>query len=129
MKKLVILIIILLVVYAILPETQVLNIQLGELTIPKPVDASRGNNLRSDNIKNYNLTVDMDLRTKSYLDENDYNAMLGGTNLEGIGAALVEAENIYNINGLYLMGLCCLESSYGTSNFAVNRNNLVRLER
>lgn len=129
MKKLVILIIILLVVYAILPETQVLNIQLGELTIPKPVDTSRGNNLRSDNIKNYNLTVDMDLRTKSYLDENDYNAMLGGTNLEGIGAALVEAENIYNINGLYLMGLCCLESSYGTSNFAVNRNNLVRLER
>ena len=51
--------------------------------------------------------------------------LLKNTNLKSIGSALVKAENEYNINGLYLMGLCCLESAYGTSSFAVNRNNLV----
>lgn len=128
MKRLVILIVILLGIYIILPTIKTFDIQLGELTIPESIEASRNNNLRSYNIKNYNLTVDMDLRTRSNLNEDDYNTMLDNTALKGIGAALVEAENTYNINGLYLMGLCCLESSYGTSNFAVKRNNLVRLE-
>lgn len=128
MKKLVFLIITLLIIYMLIPDTKILNIRTREITIPESINASRSNNLRSDNIKNYNLTIDMDLRTKSHLDENDYNTILDGTNLKGIGAALVEAENTYNINGLYLMGLCCLESAYGTSNFAISRNNLVRLE-
>ena len=79
--------------------------------------------------KSYSLTIDMDLRKKSNLTADDYNAMLSGTKLKGIGSALEKAEQQYNINGLYLLGLCCLESGYGTSNYAVKRNNLVRLER
>ena len=125
MKKLIILIIVLLGIYFILPNIQTFNMQLYTLNIPKSIEISRNSNLRSDNIKNYSLTVDMDLRIKSNLTENDYNELLKNTNLKNIGSALVKAENEYDINGLYLMGLCCLESAYGTSNFAINRNNLV----
>ena len=125
MKKLIALITILIIIYFIIPDIKILNIQMNEVKIPQTVNVSRDSNLRSDNIKNYSLTADMDLRIKSHLDENDYNMMLKNTNLEGIGSALVKAESQYNVNGLYLLGLCCLESAYGTSNFAINRNNLV----
>lgn len=80
-------------------------------------------------VKNYSLTIDMDLRKKSNLTADEYNAMLSGTKLKGIGSALKKAEQQYSINGLYLLGLCCLESGYGTSSYAVKRNNLVRMER
>lgn len=125
MKRLVVLIIILLGVYIALPTIKNFDVRTEQLTVPESIEVSRSNDLRSYNIKNYNLTVDMDLRTKSHLNENDYNKMLENTNLYGIGKALVEVENTYSINGLYMLGLCCLESSYGTSSFAVNRNNLV----
>lgn len=75
--------------------------------------------------KNYNLTLTTDLRTKSNLHAIDYDTMLKGTKLEGIGSALEQAEKNYSVNGLYLMGLCILESGWGTSDFAVKRNNLV----
>ena len=75
--------------------------------------------------KNYNLTLTTDLRTKSNLHAIDYDTMLQGTNLEGIGKAIEQAEKNYSVNGLYLMGLCIVESGWGTSPFAVNRNNLV----
>ena len=75
--------------------------------------------------KNYNLSLATDLRTKSNLNAIDYDTMLDGTNLYGIGKALEQAEKKYSVNGLYLMGLCILESGWGTSDFAVKRNNLV----
>mgnify|MGYP003290890030 CR=1 FL=1 len=75
--------------------------------------------------KNYNLTLTTDLRTKSNLHAIDYDTMLQGTNLEGIGKAIEQAEQNYSVNGLYLMGLCIVESGWGTSPFAINRNNLV----
>lgn len=75
--------------------------------------------------KNYNLTLTTDLRTKSNLHAIDYDTMLKGTELEGIGQAIEQAEQKYSVNGLYLMGLCIVESAWGTSPFAVNRNNLV----
>ena len=37
---------------------------------------------------------------------------------------MYNAEQKFGVNGLYLMGLACLESSYGNSNFAKNRNNI-----
>lgn len=76
-------------------------------------------------IKNYNLTIESDLRNISNLNANEFNKMLSNTKLNGLGKSLEKAEKEYNINGLYLMGLACLESGYGTSNFAKNRNNLV----
>ena len=76
-------------------------------------------------IINLDLTTTSDLRTPSNLKAKDYDKMLEGTNLYGIGTALEQAEKEHSVNGLYLMGLACLESGYGTSNYAVNRNNLV----
>ena len=75
--------------------------------------------------KNYSLSLVTDLRTKSNLNAIDYDTMLDGTNLYGIGKALEQAEKKYSVNGLYLMGLCILESGWGTSDFAIKRNNLV----
>ena len=78
-----------------------------------------------DPIINLDLTTTSDLRTPSNLKAEDYDKMLEETNLYGIGIALEQAEKEHNVNGLYLMGLACLESGYGTSNYAINRNNLV----
>lgn len=74
---------------------------------------------------NTNLTIDTDVRIPSNLTEEQYNKMLEGTNLYGLGKALVQAENDYQVNGLYLLGLACLESAYGSSGYAIKRNNLV----
>ena len=68
MKKLIALITILIIIYFIIPDIKILNIQMNEVKIPQTVNVSRDSNLRSYNIKNYSLTVDMDLRIKSHLD-------------------------------------------------------------
>lgn len=75
--------------------------------------------------KNLTITVNSDLRNTSNLTAEEFDKMLEGTNLYGLGEALEKAEQEYSINGLYLMGLACLESGYGTSSYAINRNNLV----
>ena len=77
-----------------------------------------------EGVKNYTLTVDMDLRTKSNVSAEEIDKMLEGTKMHGLGSAFVKAEQTYGVNALYLMGLACLESAYGSSNYAVNRNNL-----
>lgn len=75
-------------------------------------------------VKNLHLDVNMDLRTPSNVTADDINKMLEGTALYGLGDAFVKAEKQYGVNALYMMGLACLESGWGTSNYAVNRNNL-----
>ncbi len=49
------------------------------------------------------------------------------TALTGIGEGLYEAEQQYNVNGLYLLGIASLESGWGTSNYAKSYNNLYGL--
>lgn len=92
--------------------------------IETPPITSRGG-YTHEIVKNYDLTVNSDLRNISNLSADEFNKMLSNTALNGLGEALEQAEREYKINGLYLMGLACLESAYGTSNFAKNRNNLV----
>lgn len=75
--------------------------------------------------KNLYIDINTDLRIPSNLNAIEYDTMLQGTNLYGLGEALEQAEKKYNVNGLYLMGLACLESGYGSSGYAINRNNLV----
>ena len=78
----------------------------------------------TDIVKNYKLTVNTDLRQPSNVSSEEIDKMLEGTNLYGLGKAFVEAEEKYNVNALYMVGLACLESAYGTSSFAIERNNL-----
>ena len=75
-------------------------------------------------VKNYKLTVDTDLRTPSNATAEDINAMLKNTELKGLGEIFVQAEKQYGVNALYMVGLACLESGWGTSDFAKYRNNL-----
>ena len=78
----------------------------------------------STSIKNFALTVDSDLRIPSNVTAEEINLMLEGTNLYGLGEAFVQAEQKYGVNALYMMGLACEESGFGTSAFALKRNNL-----
>lgn len=84
--------------------------------VPAPVEEIK---------KNLEFNIDSNLRILSNLSSEDFDKMLEGTALKGIGPALAQAEKEHGINGLYLLGLACLESSYGNSSFAKNRNNLV----
>lgn len=74
--------------------------------------------------KNFSLTTESDLRVLSNLTAEDYELLLAGTELAGIGEALVTAEVAYGVNGLYMLGLACEESGVGTSRYARERNNL-----
>lgn len=40
------------------------------------------------------------------------------------GQTFINAQNTYGMNALLIYALACLESAYGTSDFALNRNNL-----
>lgn len=97
-------------------EVQVMT-ELAEITNRSEVD-------RQQIIKNYIVNNETDLRTKSNVSIEEYQKMLENTALYEIAESLYNAEQKFGVNGLYLMGLACLESSYGNSNFAKNRNNI-----
>lgn len=80
--------------------------------------------VKAEEVKNYVLTVDSDLTIPSNISAEEVEKMLEGTNLSGLGSAFVRAEKEEGVNALYMLGLACLESNYGKSNFAVERNNL-----
>lgn len=74
----------------------------------------------------------LDLRTKSGITVSElekafgYNQYINGNKNGMIGTAkyFVEAENKYGVNAVFLASLAILESTWGTSNYARNRNNL-----
>ena len=75
-------------------------------------------------VRNLELTLDSDLRVPSNLTAQEIDKMLEGTKLYGLGATFEKAEKEYNVNSLYLIGLAALESGWGTSKYAIERNNL-----
>lgn len=133
MKKGLLINIILILLICIIPNTKKVGIleDISNVEIPQQIETtpeitSRGTTeIRTEPTKNTKLTTDTDLRILSNLTENDYNTMLANTNLANLGETFVKIEREYNINGLYMVGLACLESNYGKSRFAIERNNLV----
>ena len=82
-------------------------------------------NVKEEEVKNFVLTVDSDLTIPSNISAKEAEKMLENyPKLHGLGAAFVKAEKEKRVNALYMLGLACLESNYGRSNFAVERNNL-----
>ena len=82
-------------------------------------------NVKEEEVKNFVLTVDSDLTIPSIISAKEAEKMLENyPKLHGLGAAFVKAEKEKGVNALYMLGLACLESNYGRSNFAVERNNL-----
>lgn len=73
---------------------------------------------------NLTLSTTSNLTEISNCSAEDFNKMLSNTSLCGLGSTLVQIEKEYNINGLYMMGLACEESGYGTSNIARTKNNI-----
>ncbi len=54
----------------------------------------------------------------------DIDRALEGTALQGLGAAFADAEAKYGVNAYFLAGIAALESGYGTSKIALDKNNL-----
>lgn len=118
MKRLIIINLVLaLLIYAIpTPKENAVIEQVSEQVSEQVIEqvTNRSDEYRVEEIPtvNLNLTVDSDLRIVSNVSADDYNKMLAGTNLAGLGVALEQAEKEHGVNGLYLMGLACLESGY-----------------
>ena len=125
MKRLLIINIILILLIYIIPSknTEITKEEIIQIT--ETIKITNRGMEQKRNIKNLNIDVNSDLRILSNLTVDEYNKMLENTELNNLGNALEKAEKEYGINGLYLMGLACLESGYGKSEFARKRNNLV----
>ena len=130
MKRLIIINLILILGLYLIPNQELQHkIVVEEQNITKEEVTEQKSGIIQEEIKtplNLNLSVDTDLRIKSNLSAEQFETILEDySNLKGLGNAIYEAENTYNINGLYMIGLICLESGYGKSKYATQRNNLV----
>jgi len=66
-----------------------------------------------------------DMRKKSQVSEEQLRVYLQRfPNLSGIEGALIEAQDIYNVNAILMLSIIRLESGNGKSNLARNQNNL-----
>lgn len=83
-------------------------------------DDGRMSNVIIPNEKHF--TTDINSRTN--LTADDLRKITKGTGLEGIEDAVVEVEEQYAVNSLFTLSVAALESSWGRSYFANDRNNL-----
>lgn len=74
-------------------------------------------------IKKSNV-VEFDLTQPSGLTVEIANKLLEGTLLKGLGKFFIEAEKKYGVNAYYLIAHAALESGWGTSPLAKNKNNI-----
>lgn len=132
-KKIIIVNIALLTFCCIIPKSQIevaiqeeqAETQMAVVTeIQEEPQITNRSEVNREAVKNYIVDNETDLRIKSNVSIEEYQQMLGNTGLYEIAESLHNAEQEFGVNGLYLMGLACLESSYGNSNFARNRNNI-----
>lgn len=111
MKRLVIINIILILLLYLIPQETKKDIA-EVIKIDEQIKISCRGLEEKRSIKNLNINVNTDLRILSNLTPDEYNKMLSNTALNGLGNALERAEKEHGVNGLYLMGLACLESGY-----------------
>lgn len=64
------------------------------------------------------------VRSNSTVTAYELDYVFQGTNLDGLGAAFVRAELNTGVNAMFLASLAIVESGWGTSYLANNRNNL-----
>lgn len=77
----------------------------------------------------YNYYQFVPLRSKTNLTADQLNSFINAntsssSKLRGAGQYFINAQNKYGINAALVLAIACLESGYGSSNYAVNRNNL-----
>lgn len=65
-----------------------------------------------------------DIRKKSEISENEINDILKNSRLRGTGEHFKRAEDIYGVNAYVLLAMAKLESGWGESRIARDKNNL-----
>ncbi len=70
----------------------------------------------------FDLTTDV--RSKTGLTGGQLEALLVDTGLAGTGGSFASGENLHNINALFALAHAAIESSWGRSHLAQDRNNL-----
>jgi LysM repeat protein len=70
----------------------------------------------------FDLTTDV--RSKTGLTGSQLEALVVDTGLAGTGGSFASGENLRNINALFAMAHAAIESSWGRSHLAQDRNNL-----
>lgn len=81
---------------------------------------SRGGELPKKSI-NFNPN---DVSIPSNVSVDQINELLKDTGLKGLGSTYVEVERTYGVNALFLISVTALESYWGQSDLAKQRNNL-----
>ena len=85
--------------------------------------------LRGDAITVYNYYQFLSVRSTTNISADTFdryiNDMKGSSSvLSGQGSYFIKGQNRYGCNALIIYAMACLESAYGTSGYAVHRNNL-----
>ena len=68
--------------------------------------------------------INSDITQSSGLNAAQLEALISNTGLAGLGQAFYNAEQTYHINALFMIAHAAIESAWGKSYYAVNRNNL-----
>lgn len=88
----------------------------------------KGYNNGGDNLNPLNVSADHILNKNIYsptgLSAEQFNSLLEGTALSGLGQSFVDMENNWGVDGLFCMSVAFHESALGESRLAVNNNNL-----
>ena len=77
----------------------------------------------------YNYYQFLPLRSRSYIPADAYDRFLQETGVSPSSKlwyqaqAFIDGQETYGVNALMVYAMACLESAYGTSSFAQNRNN------
>ena len=77
----------------------------------------------------YNYYQFLPLRTRTNISASVFNSFLkdkgySSSVMAGEGQTFIDAQDKYGCNALIVYAMACLESAYGTSGYARNRNNL-----
>ena len=97
-------------------------------------DYNAGTRKNSLNVNNpyYNYFQYLPLRSKSNYTADDLNTIINNntissSKLRNLGQTFIDAQNKYGVNALVLLSIAVNESSWGTSNIAMTKNNLFGL--
>jgi LysM repeat protein len=71
--------------------------------------------------------LNTNVKSKSGLTADQLNGLVAGHGLAGTGQSFVNGENAHGINALFALAHAIIESAWGDSYFAQNRNNLFGL--
>ncbi|MDS0525613.1 glucosaminidase domain-containing protein [Clostridium sp. SHJSY1] len=108
------------------------GIKNGLITLTTDLQNRNHNNAVNSNNPYYNYYNYLPFRTKTNYTATELNSYIQSvtsesSKLRGLGQAFKDAESTYGVNALLALSVAMNESARGTSNYAMNRNNLFGL--